>query len=101
MAQKTKSTGPLEAIKGSNALSGAGDMEVSDGDPAVVGYTKPGYPTAGPATATTQIKGVRSSVGSLGNDGTSRGSYNIQPDIVDAENPEPGDTGTGNKVASH
>jgi hypothetical protein len=88
--------GPLGAFDDSNAAKSSSSHDAGTGDAAKDGYTKQAYPSAGPATSNSQIKTIRGSIGSLGNDGTSRGSYKIQPDLVDAENPEPGQAGTGN-----
>ena len=91
--------GPLGAFDDSNAARSSDSHDAGTGDAAKDGYTKMAYPSAGPATSNSQIKTIRGSIGALGNDGTSRGSYHIQPDIVDAENPEPGSAGTGNAGA--
>lgn len=97
--QKSSSKKPLDALDGSNYARGGAGMEVDAADPAKCGYTTMPYPVAGPAQTNDAIRNTRSSVGSLGNDGTSRNSYRIQPDIVDAENPESGSSGTGNGKA--
>jgi len=91
-----KQTGPLEALSESNAAKRGGSHEVDDGDVGKKGYTNMAYPSAGPATSNEQIAGVKDSVSAMGNDGTSRKSYKIQAETVNAKNPN---TGTGNGKA--
>lgn len=97
--QKTGAHVPLKAIDSSNYAKPGADHGVPDGDVGKLGYVTEAYPTAGPALSNLDVRDSVSSYGSLGNDGTSRGAYEIQPDIVDADNPEPGLTGTGNTGA--
>src|SRR5262245_34956378 len=94
--QTAKKKGPLEAFGDSNFARDTSEVYPANDSPAECGYIKRDYPSAGPASDSTEIASTKDSIGSLGNDGTSRNSYKIQPDIISAENPEPGKTGTGN-----
>lgn len=94
--QTAKKKGPLEAFGDSNFARDTSEVYPANDSAAICGYTKMDYPSAGPASDSTEISHTKASIGSLGNDGTSRNSYKIQPDIVNADNPEPGKTGTGN-----
>ena len=93
--QRDKRTGPLEALNESNFARESNAFEVDGGEPARVGYILEAYPSAGPALDSTLVRNTVASRGSLGNDGTSRDSYHIQPNLVDSDDPEEGDEGTG------
>jgi hypothetical protein len=93
--QKDRRTGPLEALKESNFARETDEIEPDDGEAARCGYIAVPYVTAGPALDNTMIKNTVASRGSLGNDGTSRDSYTIQPNLVDADDAEEGMEGTG------
>jgi hypothetical protein len=85
--QKSSEKGPLEAIDSANFARDTSDFMPAKDDPAKCGYLLQDYPSAGPAYNNTKINMTRDSIGSLGNDGTSRNSYPYQPDIVSAEDP--------------
>jgi hypothetical protein len=87
--------GPLKALGESNFARDTEDYEVDSNEPARCGYIEEPYVHAGPATDNGMIRNTGPSRGSLGNDGTSRNSYYIQPEIVNADDNEPGDEGTG------
>jgi len=93
--QKDRRTGPLEAFKDSNFARETDEIEPDDGEAARCGYIAYPYVNAGPALDNTMIKNTVASRGSLGNDGTSRDSYTIQPNIVDSDDPEENNEGTG------
>jgi hypothetical protein len=58
---------------------------VDEGDLAKAGYTHIETKSAAtPAQNNRQIKQTKDSIGSLGNDGTSRGTYELQPDETSA-----------------
>jgi hypothetical protein len=84
--QKTGATKPLPAKSFSNFARGA-EREPGGGSVGEVGYTKVAYPMNGPAISASDIKNSVDSYASLGNDGTSRGSYVNQPGLLSADNP--------------
>ena len=99
--QKAMKPKPLAAFEDSNYARTDADHEPQKGDAGKLGYLHEPYVEAGPAIANSDIRNLHPSFGSLGNDGTSRGSYKIQPEIVDADDPEPGESHTGNEHPRH
>jgi hypothetical protein len=95
--QKLGQHKPLTALPESNYAKPEADHSVPKGDAGRLGYIEEAYPAAGPALFNTDVRNTVDSYGSLGNDGTARGSYEITPQIVSAEDPMPGEEGTGNE----
>lgn len=100
--QKEELYKPLEAFDDANYARTDAVHAPPEGEVGRLGYLMEPYVDAGPAIGGTFIRNTKPSFGSLGNDGTSRTSYEIQPQLVDADDPEAGGhqgEGTGNSGA--
>ena len=49
------------------------------------GFAKVDYPSERPAQSNADVPSSKDSIGALGNDGTSRKSYKVQPETLSAE----------------
>lgn len=72
---------PLESHSDANTAKKGGGKEPVGG--ALASYVKQPYPSAGPVRSNKELSGYTGDNSSLGQDGTSVGSYHHQPKTID------------------